>query len=376
MATAHMPQNTIHINSLSSFNKLRNYVILDEEFRILKVSKEICQLLAYKEDELLSRDVGVMLSYTANAQRETFKEEVISQNFTFHQDKLLVNKHGKFISSDMYVYKKLLPNKTLVYVALVMGDLNYQAELEKKYLKKSLELNTFIYRTSHDLRGPLCTLSGLMNIFKLESSGHATHNLIELIESTINKLDCTLSDLVNIAEANAGIVSKPAHINIHALLYRTVGRVGESYNIYDSLFKIDIEQKEEFVNYENLFSSILFNLIAYAIQNLMPDRVGIVKIDIKQQSDKSVFLRIEDNGQGISHEIQGRVFEMFFKTNAHEQVGLCLYMVKNYTEYMGGTVELESKQGRGTVIKLHIPSLKAPENQETVSYTSPPSKKR
>jgi signal transduction histidine kinase len=360
MAIARMLQNTI--NSLSAFNELRNYVILDKECRILKVSKEICQLLTYKEDELLSRDVGVMLSYTGNAQREAFKEEVISQNFTYHQGKLLANKHGKFISSDIYVYKKLLPNNTLVYVALIMGDLNYQAELEKKYLEKSLELNTFIYRTSHDLRGPLCTLSGLMNIFKLESSGHTTHNLIELIEGTINKLDCILSDLVNIAEANAGIVSKPVHINMHALLYRTIGKVGESYNIYDSLFKIDIEQKEEFVNYENLFSSILFNLIAYAIQNLVPERVGIVKIDIKQQSDKSVFLRIEDNGQGISREIQGRVFEMFFKTNTHEPAGLGLYMVKNYTEYMGGSVELESKQGSGTVIKLHIPSLKAVEN--------------
>ncbi len=357
--------STLHSNNkgcLSTFNNLRNYLILDEGCRILKVSPEICQLLSYEEEELLAQDIKGLLSYTAHAHREAVKEEIVNRSFSYHEGKLLVTKQGKYITSDLYIYQKRLTDNTLVYVALVMGDLNYQASLEKKYLEKSLELNTFIYRTSHDLRGPLCTLSGLMEILKLENENPSVKHVVALVENTLNKLDFTLSDLINIAEANAGIINKPAPINIHSLLYKTVGKVGESYNIYDSLFKIDIEQKGEFINHENLFSSILFNLIAHAIQNLSRDRIGIVKIEIKQQSDKSIMLRIEDNGQGIPSEIQGRVFEIFFKLNKQENSGLGLYMVKNYAEYMGGSVALESEPGQGTVIKLHIPSLKVTDN--------------
>ena len=349
-------------NCLSSFNNLKNYLILDQRCRILKVSPEICQLLSYDEEELLSQDIKVLLSYTTHAHREAFKEEIVNQKFSYHQGKMLVNKQGKYITSDMYVYEKKLADNTLVYVALVVGDLNYQADLEKKYLEKSLELNTYIYRTSHDLRGPLCTLSGLMELLKLENQNPSVKHLVTLVENTLNKLDFTLSDLINIAEANAGIINKPAPINIHSLLYKTVGKVGESYNIYDSLFKIDIEQKGEFINHENLLSSIIFNLLAHAIQNLVPARIGIVRIEIKQQPDKSVNIRIEDNGQGIPPEVQGRVFEIFFKLNNQENTGLGLYMIKNYTEYMGGSVALESEPGQGTVIKLHIPSLKVTDN--------------
>lgn len=355
-------ENTIDVNTIISFNKLINYIVLDEECRIVKVSEEICQLLSYNENELISKEIGELLSNSDDMQRETLKKEIIQQDFTCHKGILLVNKVGRFITSDLYVYQRFLPNNMKVYVALIMGDLNYQAELENKYLEKSLELNTFIYRTSHDLRGPLCTLSGLMEIVREEIKEHSATDLIELVETTINKLDYTLSNLVNVAEANAGIVNKPADIDIQTLLYRIVGKVGESYNIYDNLFCIDIEQDGYFINHENLFSSILFNLITNALQNLVPDRIGIINIKIRQHSDKSVILMIEDNGQGIPLEIQGRVFDMFFKGNAQGKSGLGLYMVKNYAEYMGGSIELESAPGVGTTVKLHIPSLKVFEN--------------
>ncbi len=350
-----------------NIGELSNCLVIDENCQILEASTEICRLLTYEPVELVGQDVSFLLSQEGKAQRENFQNEILQHNITSYQGKLLIDKYGKYITSDIYIYKHCLEDNVPVYIVLIMGDLNYQAELEKKYLEKSLELNTFIYRTSHDLRGPLCTLSGLMQIFKLEHADKSTFNFIRLVESTLHKLDHTLSDLINVAEANSGIINKATLINLHALLYRTVSKVGESYNIYDSLFKIDIEQKSDFVNYENLYSSVLFNLISNAIQNLMPDRIGVIKIDLKQNADDSIVVRIEDNGKGIPLEIQGRVFDMFFKRGEQENAGLGLYLVKNYVEYMGGSIHLESEPGQGTMIQLHLPSLKAAQVEQKAS---------
>ncbi len=342
---------------------LKNYLVFDENHKIIKASEEICLQLGYEEKEVLNKELSSLLAAKPGKPQDLFFNKIRGLPMSHHQGIVLLSKQGKFITSDIYVFKSEQPEANNVFIMLLVGDLTYQSSLEKKYQEKSLELNTFIYKTSHNLRGPLCTISGLMELIKIDSTQQAIDNFIKLLDTTIGKLDHTLLDLINVAEANVGIVGKQMAINVNTVLRRSLRKIGESFNIRDNLFRVNIQQKNDFINYENLFSSVLYNLIAYAIQSLVPECPGMIKIDIQQHNDDSVLVCLTDNGKGIPKEYQGRVFEMFFKSSTSESSGLGLYLVKNYVEYMGGTVSAESESNQGKTIKLHVPSLKISEQK-------------
>jgi signal transduction histidine kinase len=82
-----------------------------------------------------------------------------------------------------------------------------------------------------------------------------------------------------------------------------------------------------------------------------------LNIEIHADQEKCVF-DFTDNGKGIAAEYQSRVFEMFYRaTSERSGSGLGLYIVKEMTERIGGTVELESQLGIGTKLRLTLPML-------------------
>jgi signal transduction histidine kinase len=74
--------------------------------------------------------------------------------------------------------------------------------------------------------------------------------------------------------------------------------------------------------------------------------------------DEKCVLVFSDNGKGISMENQGRVFDMFYRaTTERSGSGLGLYIVKEMTERIGGSILLESELGTGTTIRIELPNF-------------------
>jgi signal transduction histidine kinase len=75
--------------------------------------------------------------------------------------------------------------------------------------------------------------------------------------------------------------------------------------------------------------------------------------------DQRCLLTFTDNGQGISPENQTKVFEMFYRGTAQRSgSGLGLYIVKEMTERIGGTVSLQSTPHEGTTVTIDLPNLR------------------
>ena len=71
--------------------------------------------------------------------------------------------------------------------------------------------------------------------------------------------------------------------------------------------------------------------------------------------DQAVVLEVEDTGHGIAPEIMPHIFEPYFTTKKKKGTGLGLFMVQSIVNHYGGTVEVESRVGEGTVFRLHFP---------------------
>ncbi len=98
--------------------------------------------------------------------------------------------------------------------------------------------------------------------------------------------------------------------------------------------------------------SVLLNLVLNAKQ-AMPDG-GRLTVRIRPACDEGVLVEVQDTGQGMKKEIQEKIFEPFFSTKPGG-TGLGLAIVRQAVDEMGGRIEVQSEEGRGTIFRLWLP---------------------
>src|SRR4029078_194480 len=126
----------------------------------------------------------------------------------------------------------------------------------------------------------------------------------------------------------------------------------------------DVARADE-VHFTNLISNLIDNAIKYSRENLT------VKIQTSR-SGKNMFIRVEDNGIGMSKETQRRIFEKFYRAhtgNLHnvKGFGLGLSYVKSVVDAHNGKIKVDSVLGKGSAFTLEIPLLKERVMAETTN---------
>jgi signal transduction histidine kinase len=109
---------------------------------------------------------------------------------------------------------------------------------------------------------------------------------------------------------------------------------------------------------ERRLKSIVHNIMSNSVKYSDPSKEACwLRISIEMNPSECI-LAFSDNGKGISSENQSRVFEMFYRASSERSgSGLGLYIVKEMTERIGGSIELTSELGVGTTLRLTLPNL-------------------
>jgi signal transduction histidine kinase len=227
------------------------------------------------------------------------------------------------------------------------------SELEKV----NHELDQFVYSASHNLRAPLLSVKGLLNLIEQEEmEARSRKRFIEEIHKSIQRLDGTIKDIIEYSK-NARLDIQPSCIDLEQLIRDT----HEDLKFYEGTtvsLELRLEQSAPFYSDERRIRSIVHNIMSNSVKYSDNQKDACwLKIEIHADQEKCVF-DFTDNGKGIPAEYQSRVFEMFYRaTSERSGSGLGLYIVKEMTERIGGTVELESQLGIGTKVRLTLPML-------------------
>lgn len=271
------------------------------------------------------------------------------------------------LGADDYVLKSSLARLPNVIDMALKQKAAQRAEVEaalalsrqnEALIKINKELDSFVYSISHNLRAPLMSVLGLLDLAKNEHSSAIIHQYHEMMKASVYKLDDTLKEILEYSRnARQGLV---------------IGEIDFQKIINDNFEKMQFMpgyeriRKEIFIEGSNAFSSdqyrlslILTNLISNAIKySDAAKEVSFIQISIHHRPE-SVVLTFRDNGIGIESTYIQRVFNMFFRaTEQNEGAGLGLYIVKEAVEKLGGTMELESQVGKGTVFHIELPNLR------------------
>lgn len=234
-------------------------------------------------------------------------------------------------------------------------------ELEQKNKELELandELDHFVYSASHDLKAPLSSILGLINIAKYEVKDDNVIDYFVRIENRIERLTNFIKEVIEISRNTRTEIQTEA-IDLDKMLDEII----ENNNYIEGMEKIEFNKD---INFDApLFSDkarlevILNNLISNSIKYSDPGK-GDCKVDIRAEKSKKEFkISIEDNGIGIPEDQQEKVFDMFYRgAQSKEGSGLGLYIVKNMLVKLKGEFDLYSKEGEGTKIELSFPILK------------------
>ncbi|HEY3401846.1 MAG TPA: tetratricopeptide repeat-containing sensor histidine kinase [Ohtaekwangia sp.] len=204
------------------------------------------------------------------------------------------------------------------------------------------ELDNFIYKTSHDIRGPLASLKGMCNVALMDVKDAIALDYLRKLDSTAERLNTILTRLLIINQINNSKLSV-SKIDFNTivgdvmLLEKKKGLPGK-LNI-----RKQIDERVFIHSDKELVRIVLENLIDNAIKFYNDsDRVdSFVEVRIDSSEEKSVKVRVIDNGIGISESNPGKLFRMFFRASERSETGgIGLYIVKTATAKLGGKVGL------------------------------------
>lgn len=240
-------------------------------------------------------------------------------------------------------------------VSIIARNITARKLNEEELKKMNFELDSFVYRASHDLRAPLRSVLGLINLIDMEDDKKIVHKYVGLTEKSIQKLDTFILDLTNFSRNSRLDVAKEK-IDFHKLL----DEVSDNLQFMDnaSIVKIEREIDKDLVFYSDpmrlliIFQNILSNAYKYA--NKYTEH-SYLHITIKKQGDH-LWMLFRDNGIGIKPDHIPQLFTMFFRASQLSYgSGLGLYITKQVVEKLGGEIKVESQYNEGTSFFIKLP---------------------
>ncbi|MGB0523625.1 MAG: sensor histidine kinase, partial [Flammeovirgaceae bacterium] len=219
-------------------------------------------------------------------------------------------------------------------------------------------LDQFVYRVSHDMRSPLSSLMGLINLIRIEKTPSQDSEYINMLEDQVHKLDTFLNSMLNFSKASRG-QSQHELIRFDEVIDDCLAEFEGHPNYYQLMVNVNIEGDQyAFANDLTRLKIIIRNLLSNAFEYLNPStEMPFLYIYVKIEPD-TCRLMFDDNGIGIAYECLDKVFNMFYRASELSNgSGLGLYIVQQAIQKLNGVIQLESSEKVGTKIKIELPNL-------------------
>ena len=229
------------------------------------------------------------------------------------------------------------------------------SEQKKLVEEQNQQLDIFAYRASHDIKGPLKSITALSALAAISVEDKEALELFKLINNSSVKLDNLVTEMLLLAKySRSELTIFPVNTND---VIEEILRELKNIEGYD---KMIITQKLlphfEIRTDNTLFHSIVQNLIENSIK--YSDKIKEKRtLHISTQVQDDTFeISFQDNGVGIDEPFHEKVFTSFFRNSQDSNgTGLGLYIVKESVEILGGTIDVQSIENQGTTFTVALP---------------------
>lgn len=325
------------------------------------VNKAFIELFGFdSEEEALSTPVNTF--YTDPQQRQYLLQEIKEKKVIKGEEILFCRKDGSTFWGIMNV-ATFIDEKGQTHYDGAIIDITHQKNNEDKLkdaneeLKKiNRELDSFVYSIGHDLRAPIASTLGLVELCKEEEDIPTLKMYNSLKEKSLLKLDAFIQDVLGYSR-NARLELELVPINVFAELESMKEMLVSSSDIKNIDLSIDIQANTDFYSDKYRFNLVFSNLIsnAFRYHNAQAES-KYIRIKAEINAYQAIF-EVSDNGQGIDAAHIDKIFNMFYRANKSAKgSGLGLYIVKEAITKLSGEISVKSTLGKGTTFKVFIPN--------------------
>ena len=219
--------------------------------------------------------------------------------------------------------------------------------------EKNKQLDAFVYKASHDIKGPLKSVIGLTKVGIQTITDPESVEIFNHILKSTTKLDNLVLDLLTLSKSKQSTLVK-VNINLLNMVEEVLLSFSHSEAFAKMHFEKNIDMNLTFFSDERLLYSIVQNFIENGIKYRDNDKpTNVLKITMSETPNSELKMVFEDNGIGIDDIHKDKIFDMFYKVNEKSNgTGLGLHIVKMNIEKLGGVVSLESESGKGSIFTL------------------------
>jgi PAS domain S-box-containing protein len=328
-------------------------VIVNHNHQIMYVNNAFCELTGYHSAELKGTSAGNLIETVFGETKNRLNENSIRSNdksITCEVKVKSKNESFSWMLMSSTPYKD--PKQEIIGSIWLLTNITRIKSTELALKDTNAELELYIYKASHDLRGPLTSVLGLVDVWKTEIHDPISIEYMSMIERSARKLEYNLSELVKAMQ-----IKETNFFNEIIDFEQLITSILTNYKNYPGFesmsFALNVNVKEVVFSNNFLLETIFQNLIENAIKyrNSQQEQ-SYLKITITGHSGK-VIIEIEDNGIGIDSNSISKVFDMYYKGNSDPRgSGLGLYLVKKSIEKLKAQITLNSETGLGTSYKI------------------------
>ncbi|MBB6612381.1 PAS domain-containing protein [Pontibacter sp. Tf4] len=238
-------------------------------------------------------------------------------------------------------------------VIITFVDINDRIKILNGYERLNRSYENIIHSISHDIKGPLSNIDGLVNVLREKQDNEEEKTkILDMLSKSVAHLRKTINDLADIKESDTDFAKGEELLNFENIVedakLALKGKIAET----DAQIETDIGVTQVKLSRRNI-RSILYNLLSNAIKY---NSAAPPKILIRTwKSGDKIVLAITDNGIGIPPDKRETIFERNTRVNTHvEGTGMGLFIVKRMVEDMDGSIEVDSEVGKGSTFTIYF----------------------
>lgn len=257
---------------------------------------------------------------------------------------------GRMKHFEYSIKRHLVDNLNLIVFRNITEKIEMEAQLHKSDTLNIVgELAAGI---AHEIRNPMTALKGFIQLLE-GSSGDAYSLYFQVIKTELQRIDSIINEFLVLAKPQA---IKYEYTDISKIINETASLLTAQAVLHDVQIKTIYEgDLPEILCEPNQLKKVFINIIKNAIE-VMP-KGGYVTVTVSQAPGNRIHICIKDEGQGIPPEQIKKLGEPFYTTK-ERGTGLGLMVSFKIIEEHGGTIEVESEVGHGTIFHIYLPISK------------------
>ena len=350
-------QNKLH--QAQSFAHLGNWE-LDINTSNIFASEEVYNIYGHQNKTLLNTLDDFLSPITPNHKervKKSFYDFINGRKKEFNEEyKIVRSDDGKLVAVQTKAEIVVNNHGEPVMALGTIQDITERKIIEEELKTRNDELTNFVYKVSHDLRSPLLSISGLINLLKSSPPEDDKKKYMTLIEGRVKRLDTFIMDILTHSK-NLYTDIYIEKIDFQSIINNAFKELSYLENAPKIQTQINVPKKEFYSDRQRLVD-IFRNLISNSIQYIHPSKkINFIHIDVSI-SDRYASIVIEDNGLGIEKSVIPKIFTMFYRgIEISNGSGIGLYIVKQTVEKLGGNISVESVVSEGSKFFVTLPNL-------------------